>query len=57
MANYRDVVWTRKYLEQAEKGLLPAEEDDGAADCLVLPGAQWKMCIRDRNSYFFSFII
>lgn len=44
MANYRDVVWTRKYLEQAEKGLLPAEEDDGAADCLVLPGAQWSIC-------------
>ena len=45
MANYRDVLWTREYLDRAEKGMLPAKNGDaGDADCLVLPGAQWSIC-------------
>ncbi len=43
MHNLRDVIWTREYLKECPDRGKMEEADDGKADVMVLPAAQWNI--------------
>ena len=50
MGNYRDIIWTEKYLEMLESGKMEDKNGVVEAGQVVLPMAQWSICNAENGN-------